>query len=103
MGKTKYITFHYKNLLVSKYKTKNPDEILKLGNDLILNGLRNNKSLPLQKKVMKNYMDIFHHRRLNKLKVSSQDHKHFVACLLGLMKLKELEEDESTGFIITKF
>lgn len=103
MGQRKYITFHYKNLLVSKYKTKNPDDILKLGNDLILNGLRNNKPLPLQKIVMKKYMDIFHHRRLNKLKVSSNDHDHFVACLLGLMKLKELEEDESTGYIITKY
>ena len=54
MGQKKYITFHYKNLLVSKYKTKNPDDILKLGNDLILNGLRNNKPLPLQKIIMKN-------------------------------------------------
>ena len=103
MGKTKYITFHYKNLLVSKYKTKNPDEIMKLGNDLILNGLRNNKPLPLQKIVMKNYMDIFHHRRLNQLKVSSEDHRHFVGCFLGLMKLEELREDDSTGYIITKF
>ena len=103
MGQKKYITFHYKNLLVSKYKTKNPDDILKLGNDLILNGLRNNKPLPLQKIIMKNYMDIFHHRRLNKLKVSSQDHKHFVACFLGLMKLRELEEDNENGYIITKF
>ena len=103
MGKTKYVTFHYKNLLVSKYKTKNPDEIMKLGNQLILNGLRNNKPLHLQKIVMKNYMDIFHHRRLNKLKVSSEDHRHFVACLLGLMKLEELREDDSTGYIITKF
>jgi len=103
MGQRKYITFHYKNLLVSKYKTKNSDEIMKLGNDLILNGLRNNKPLQLQKIVMKNYMNLFHHRRLNKLKVSSQDHIHFVACFLGLMKLKELEEDDSTGYIITKF
>ncbi len=103
MGKTKYITFHYKNLLVSKYKTKNPDEIMKLGNQLILNGLRNNKPLHLQKIVMKNYMDVFHYRRLNKLKVSSEDHRHFVGCLLGLMKLEELREDDSTGYIITKF
>jgi len=102
MGQKKFITFHYKNLLISKYKTKKPDDILKLGNDLILNGLRNNRPLPLQKIVMKNYMDIFHHRRLNKLKVSSQDHNHFVACFLGLMKLKELHEDDSTGYIITK-
>lgn len=103
MGQRKYITFHYKNLLVSKYKTNNPDDIMKLGNDLILNGLRNNRPLHLQKIVMKNYMDIFHNRRLNKLKVSSEDHDHFVACFLGLMKLRELEEDESTGYIITKF
>jgi len=102
MGNRKYITFHYKNLLVSKFKTKDPDEIMKLGNQLILNGLKNNKPLHLQKKVMKGFMDIFHHRRLNKLKVSSMDHKHFVACLLGLMKLKEFVEDDANGFIITK-
>jgi len=102
MGNRKYITFHYKNLLVSKFKTKDPDEIMKLGNQLILNGLKNNKPLHLQKKVMKGFMDIFHHRRLNKLKVSSMDHKHFVGCFLGLMKLKELVEDDANGFIITK-
>jgi len=103
MGNRKYITFHYKNLLVSKYKTKDLDDIMKLGNQLILNGLKNNKPLELQKKVMKIYIDMFHHRRLNKYKVSSSDHNHFVGCFLGLMKLKELEEDESTGYIITKF
>jgi hypothetical protein len=102
MGNRKYITFHYKNLLVSKYKTKEPDEIMKLGNELIINGLRNNKPLQLQKKVMKIYMDMFHYRRLNKLKVSSSDHKHFIGCFLGLMKLKELVEDNSNGYIITK-
>ena len=102
MKKSIYITFHYKNLLVSKYKTKNPDEIMNLGNELIINGLRNNTPLELKKKVMKVYMDLFHHRRLNKLKVSSSDHKHFVGCFLGLMKLKELVEDDANGFIITK-
>ena len=75
---------------------------MKLGNELILNGLRNNKPLSLQKIVMKNYMNLFHYRRLNKLKVSSEDHRFFVSCFLGLIKLKELEEDDSTGYIITK-
>ena len=45
---------------------------------------------------------MFHYRRLNKYKVSSSDHNHFVGCFLGLMKLKELEEDDANGFIITK-
>ena len=102
MGNRKYITFHYKNLLISKFKTKFPDDIMKLGNQLILTGLRNNKPLHLQKKVMKGYLDIFHYRRFHKLKVSSKDHTFFVSCFLGLMKLKELKEDDSTGYIITK-
>ena len=102
MSNRQYITFHYKNLLISKYKTRYPDDIMELGNQLILTGLRNNKPLHLQKKVMKGYLDIFHYRRLNKLKVSSEDHRHFVGCFLGLMKLNQLLEDDTTGFIITK-
>ena len=105
MGNRKYITFHYKNLLVSKFKTKDPDDLMKLGNQLILNGLKNNKPLELQKKVIRAKVKRGKQitlARLNKYKVSSSDHNHFVGCFLGLMKLKELEEDDANGFIITK-
>ncbi len=102
MGNRQYITFHYKNLLISKYKTQYPQDIMELGNQLIMSGLKNNRKLQQQIPIMKGYLDIFHYRRLNKLKVSSEDHRHFVGCFLGLMKLNQLLEDDATGFIITK-
>ncbi len=102
MSNRQYITFHYKNLLISKYKTRYPDDIMELGNRLIMSGLKNNRKLQQQIPIMKGYLDIFHYRRLNKLKVSSEDHRHFVGCFLGLMKLNQLLEDDATGFIITK-
>tara|TARA_R100000951_G_scaffold41788_1_gene35230 strand:+ start:1069 stop:1380 length:312 start_codon:yes stop_codon:yes gene_type:complete len=102
MVNRQYITFHYKNLLVTRYKTDNIDEILDLGNQLILQGLRTNKSLQEQIVIMKGYMEVFHYRRLNKMKVSSMDHTGFVGCFLGLMKLNKLFEDDDNGYIITK-
>lgn len=102
MVNRQYITFHYKNLLVTKYKTNNIDEILDLGNQFMLQGLRRNTSLQKQIILMKGYIDIFHHRRLNKMKVSSMDHTAFVGCFLGLMKLNKLLEDDDNGYIITK-
>jgi len=102
MAKKKYITFHYKNLLISKYKTRQPDDIMELGNKLIINGLKNNRKLQQQIPIMKLYLHMFHYRRLNKIKVSSEDHLHFVGCFLGLMKLNQLFEDDSNGYIITK-
>ncbi len=103
MVKRKYITFHYKNRLLSKYIIKDEEEILNKGNELILKGLRKNHSLKKIIIVMKGFIEAFHHRRINKLKVSSEDHMHFVASLLGLMKLKQLQEDDQTGYIITKY
>ena len=102
MAKKKYITFHYKNRLLSKYIIKD-EEILNKGNELILKGLRKKHSLKKIILVMKGFIEVFHHRRINKLKVSSEDHMHFVASLLGLMKLKQLEDNEQTGYIITKY
>tara|TARA_R100001163_G_C5044922_1_gene182352 strand:- start:492 stop:803 length:312 start_codon:yes stop_codon:yes gene_type:complete len=103
MVKRKYITFHYKNKLLSKYIIKDEKEILDKGNELILKGLRKKHSLDRIIIVMKGFVDCFHHRRTNKLKVSSEDHLHFVASFLGLMKLKQLHEDNETGYIITNF
>ena len=87
MKTSKYITFHYKNLLISKYKTQYPDDIMKLGNQLIMSGLKNNRKLQQQIPIMKTFLE---------------DHRHFVGCFLGLMKLNQLLEDDATGFIITK-
>jgi hypothetical protein len=103
MGKKKYITFHYKNKLLSNYITKDETQLLNKGNELLLQGLRKNHSLDKMILVMKGYVDCFHHRRTHKLKVSSEDHLHFVASLLGLMKLKQIHNDDETGYIITKF
>ena len=103
MGKKKYITFHYKNELLSNYIVKDETELLNKGNELLLKGLKKNHSLKKMIIVMKGYVDCFHHRRTNKLKVSSEDHLHFVASLLGLMKLKQIHEDDQSGYIITKF
>ena len=98
MGKKKYITFHYKNELLSKYIIKDETKLLNKGNELLLHGLKKKHSLKEMIIIMK-----VHHRRINKLKVSSEDHLDFVASLLGLMKLKQIHEDDETGYIITKF
>tara|TARA_R110002096_G_scaffold25101_5_gene78845 strand:- start:7095 stop:7421 length:327 start_codon:yes stop_codon:yes gene_type:complete len=103
MGKKKYITFHYKNELLSKYIIKDETKLLNKGNELLLHGLKKKHSLKEMIIIMKVYVDCFHHRRINKLKVSSEDHLDFVASLLGLMKLKQIHEDDETGYIITKF
>lgn len=103
MGRKKYITFHYKNALLSNYIVKDESELLNKGNELLLRGLKKNHSLKKMILVMKGYVDCFHHRRINKLKVSSEDHLDFVASLLGLMKLNQLHNNDETGYIITKF
>ncbi len=103
MVKKKYITFHYENNLLSKYIVRDETELLNKGNELILQGLRKNHSLQSIINVMTGYVKLFNHRRINKLKVSRDDHIQFVGCFLGLIKLKKLHENSSTGIIITKY
>ena len=48
------------------------------------------------------YIEVFARRRLNKQKVASDDHIHFCKALMGLIKLKKLENDIHNGWICLK-
>jgi len=94
----KTICYFYNGHLCSTYKIKDEEEHLSLGNKLLLQGLNNNKTIKEMIKVMSFYVKLFHHRRINKLKVSSHDHNMFFQSLLGLIKLKVLDNDEMNGW-----
>ena len=99
----KTICYFYNGHLCSTYKVKHEDDQLHLGNDLILQGLRTNKKMKDLINIMSGFVILFQDRRKNKQRVSSDDHEKFVACLLGLIKLKILHNDDNNGWFCGKY
>lgn len=96
------ITIHYRGSLLSKYYTDDPSEVLEIGNDLLVKGLREGRSIQEMKYLMMIWADAFHRKRTNRIKTSALDHQLFLGAFLGLMKLGEIQEDSLNGVIITK-
>ena len=99
-----FITFHHKGVLLSNFHLtdKLKDEFLNNGNNLLIREMRKGLKLTEIKKVLSVYVEVFHHRRTNKKKVSYGDHVYFSACFLALLKLGDIVEDNENGFVITK-
>ena len=97
-----FITFHYKGSLLTKYYLNDYGKLLMMGNDLLLTGMKNNNKLNNMITIMQGFINIFHNRRINKMRVSSNDHAKFVGCFLALMKLNIIKEDDNNGYIILK-
>jgi len=97
------MTLHYKNKLISKFNLKYPDEAIDFARDNIINCMRDEKvNIHEIKKMFLMYVNQFYKLRINKVKCTSSDHKLFMGALLGLMKMKVIEDDNENGFIITK-
>jgi len=105
MKTKKYITFHYKGRLLSKYITDDAgiQKILDRGNRIVLEGLRKGQSLSQCIITFTNYLNLFYQRRTNGKRVTKTDHDIFTGVLLALMKCKRIVEDDRTGYIITKY
>jgi hypothetical protein len=96
------ITIHYRGSLLSKYYTHDPSEVLEIGNDLLVKGLREGRSIKEMRYLMMIWADAFHEKRTTGIKTSALDHQLFLGAFLGLMKLGEIQEDDRNGVIITK-
>jgi len=99
---THFITLHYKGEYMSKFYADNPSDVLELGNNLLIEGLRQGRNLPEMKRLMWIWADTFYNKRTTRTKCRSEDHTLFCGAFLGLMKLGVICEDDKNGFICTK-
>jgi len=100
-GKNGSISLHYKGLCCSIFpltKTKDFKYYKNLGENFMIDKLKQGYTLQQQILVSKTYCDIFYHRRKNRQKTSSNDHLNFCRALFCLLKLKQIKNDNENGY-----
>ena len=77
-------------LLISKFKAVEKG----LEYNLIKRGLLEGRSLDKQILVYKNFLDIIKDRKLNNKPIRRSDHNFSLYCIMALIKLKVIEEED---------
>ena len=67
-----------------------------VANELIVDGLRDGKTMKQIINGCHRYCDIIYSRKLRKDKISSENHQYFWASMLALIKMKMIDEEEYT-------
>jgi hypothetical protein len=99
------ISLHWCGTLVSIFpltKKRDFEFYKKKGEDAIIRHLREGFDLKRQIKIMLQFCSVFTHRRRNGFKVASYDHDCFCQALFGLLKLKVINNDDTTGYLCLK-
>ena len=81
-------------LYISKFKVKNKKELYDRGNDLLLTSLKEGHSLKYQALVYKKFLDQLCDRKLRKESIWRSDHNFGIMCLMALIKLNYVEEQD---------
>jgi hypothetical protein len=102
-GKHGSLILFYKNLLIGSYpltNLKTYERYKYQGEYLILKSL-NTIPLKLQIKTYTTFIEMIYLRKLNNKGIYRSDYEMFLNCIFALIKLKQLDEDDST-FIVEK-
>jgi len=105
VGSKGSISLHYKGIMCSIFpltNEKNEDYYVKMGNDGIIRHLKDGYGIEKQIKILTSYCELFVSRRYHKQKVSKIDHIIFCQALMGLIKLKQIENDDKNGWLCLK-
>ena len=102
-GKKGSLILFYKDLLIGSYPLSNLKtyERYKYQGPLLI--LSSIKPIPLklQIKTYIAFINMIHDRKINKLGIHRPDLELFLSCIFALIKLKQLDEDDSV-FIVEK-
>lgn len=105
IGSKGSIAFFYKGHLCSMFpltEKKTLSTYQQSSRDMNERDLRDGFSIVRIVKLSKTFCEIFYKRRINGEKVSSYDHKMFMHCLLFLLKIGCVRENDKNGFIMLK-
>lgn len=105
VGSKGSISLHYRGVMCSIFpltNKKNEDYYIEMGNKAIIRHMKEGYNIPKQIEILTLFCEVFARRRLNKQKVASDDHIQFCKALMGLIKLKKLENDIHNGWICLK-
>ena len=97
------ICFYYKGLLITGYpltNKKNEESYLYQGDHLIMQS----KGIDIKKqiRVYTSFCNLIHRKKLNKERITRDDHVFFISCLSALLRLRIIEDDDMNGYLICK-
>lgn len=90
----KWIYLYWNDLYISKFTYDSKEEIYKYGKDFIETNLRENRSIGLQIKVFKHYLDTIYDRKKNKQGIRRIDHQIVYQSIIALIVLKQYEPED---------
>ena len=105
VGSKGSISLHYNGIMCSIFpltNKRNEDYYIKMGNDGIIRHMREGYTIKKQIEILTLYCKIFSLRRHHKQKVAKEDHINFCQALMGLIKLKQIENDDKNGWLCLK-
>jgi hypothetical protein len=81
-------------LYISKFHNIDKKELNNLGYNLIKKGLEEGRSIDIQIGVYKHFLDCIKDRKLKRRPIYRSDHNFGLYCIMALIKLKVIDEDE---------
>ena len=93
-----WIYLYWNDLYISKFTYDSKEEIYKYGKDFIETNLRENRSIGLQIKVFKHYLDTIYDRKKNKQGIRRIDHQIVYQSIIALIILKQYDEEDLLFF-----
>ena len=100
-GENGSISLFYNGILISSFPlTKNNDinDYINQGEDLI----RKSKGIPILKQLhlYQTYCDMTYSRKTRNKSIEKNDHILFLACLMALLRLQIIDNDDNNGYLI---
>jgi hypothetical protein len=97
------ICLYFKGKLISSFPLsvkKTIDKYFIQGEELIYQS----KGIPikLQIKTYLHFCNMIYNRKINNKPIRGSDHIYFLNCLMALLRLRIIEDDELNGFLICK-
>jgi len=99
------ISLHYRGIMCSIFPLTNETNesyYTKMGNDAIIRHMKEGYNIKKQIRLLTTYCEVFASRRYHKQKVAKLDHIVFCQALMGLIKLKQIENDDKNGWLCLK-
>tara|TARA_R110000824_G_scaffold136868_5_gene300792 strand:- start:55 stop:369 length:315 start_codon:yes stop_codon:yes gene_type:complete len=87
------LTF-WDGVYISKWRRIPRRELIELGGNLILTGLKEGVSLDKQIVFYKYFLDTLKDRKIKKKRIYRSDHQYGLSCMMALIKLKVIEEED---------
>tara|TARA_R100000231_G_scaffold138699_1_gene117690 strand:+ start:147 stop:485 length:339 start_codon:yes stop_codon:yes gene_type:complete len=89
-----WIYLFWNDLYISRFKYDSKEELYICGKKFIEKNLRENRSIGLQIKVFKHYLDTIYNRKINKQRIKRIDHRIVFQSIIALIILKQYEEED---------